>query len=240
MTKRTFHNAILRHSNQFHENFLGYSINLGNGKDGYSDSYRGIMTKIIQDLESQRDLYDSLFIMRFDLMLGEGGAMRDRQSQKVMPLFCKEVSEYLNKTVKNPRNPLQAQLRNHKGAYVRWVREYSNNKGFHYHCYICFDAKKLAVIGKDSNEIDSLKSLLTHYWLKCCNGLEQSNKPYVHINSGRLTASYLVRNNSKDGGQSMFNKAVYHLSYLAKTRTKGYNKAYNKGLSTHSIKVRGC
>ena len=239
------YHAILRYDNPDHHEYRGYEINLGNGKAGYSDSYREIMEKLILSLENSLDYFNSIYVLRFDLMFDDLGrtssnsASRSADAQRAINWFCEGVKRYLFTGVTKPRDARKKPLRNHTAVSLNWVREYSRNKGYHYHCYIILDARKIAIIGEPSNSIVSLRSLLEYYWVKAVtravDASDLSAKPYVHINSGRKRASYVIRTNSKDRGDKAIRRAVSHLSYLAKVRGKLYHSKHNGALHTHSI-----
>lgn len=243
--RRKNHHAILRYGNANHDEYRGYYINLGSGKDGYSDSYREIVEKLILNLENSLEYFGSIYILRFDLMFDGIGratgtsASLSEGAQFAINWFCEDVKRYLFKVVKKPRDERQTPLRNHDAVCISWVREHSKNKGFHYHCYIVLDAKKSHVIGDSSDSIVSLKSLLEHYWFKAAMQAAKEQgcmaSPYVHINTGRKRASYNIRGNAKDRGDVAIRRAVYHLSYLAKVRGKLYHSGNSTALHTHSI-----
>lgn len=244
--RKNYH-AILCYGKPEHEEYRGYQINLGSGKKDYSDSYREIIEKLILNLENSLEYFSSVYIVRFDLMFNdlassvERPASKDVGSQIAINWFCANVKRYLLKIVKKTRDKCQQQLRNHNAVCLNWVREYSRNKGFHYHCYIILDANKLCVIGESSDTISSLKSLIEHYWSKAVIKAAKEQgciaNPCIHINSGNKRATYIIRNKSKDRGSKDIQRAVYHLSYLAKVRSKLYHSEQGGALHTHSISL---
>lgn len=227
--------------NQF--GYRGYAINLGKGKEGYSDSYMDIMDKIIDDVEFMRAQYKCLYIVRFELCFSSNDSARlDKASQGAISELCKRVKCYLEKEVSNPRNEAQRPLRNHKNVHVAWVREYGKNKKYHYHCYMCLDGSKIKSFGsREGEDIVSLFTLIQHYWLKACGvGFDcpEHLRPYVHVNRGNRPSGHLIRNNSADGGEGKFRAAIWHLSYLAKVRDKQRNKNSCIRLASHSLPVK--
>lgn len=242
---RKNHHAILRHGKLGHDEYRGYSINLGSGKKGYSDCYREIIEKIIVGLENSLELLQSIYVLRFDLMFDDERRSNELsicwsvEAQVAINWFCESVKRYLSKVVKQPRDQRQVPLRNHSAVFINWVREFSSNKGFHYHCYLVLDAKKISTCGESSDSIVSIRSLLDYYWYKAVDRsviqLGGVANPYVHVNCGNKRAAYIIRNNSRDQGDRAIRTAVYHLSYFAKVRSKLYHSSQGGRLNTHSI-----
>lgn len=98
-----------------------------------------------------------------------------------------------------------------------WVREQERAKAQHYHLALMFDG----------NRIKHPRKLLEHIgekWAFYTDGTFHIPKAPIH----RLT---------RDNGEAI-SKAVYHLSYLAKGRGKGYKPPKTRDFSTSQLKPK--
>lgn len=99
-----------------------------------------------------------------------------------------------------------------------WVREQERAKAQHYHLVFMFDG----------NRVKHPRKLLEHIgekWIFYTDGSYHIPQAPTH---------HLTRDNSKAIG-----KAVYHLSYLAKGRGKGYRPPKTRDFSTSQLKPKG-
>lgn len=221
--------------------YMGYAVNLGSGKAGYSNSFVDILDRLLLCCLGERIRFSRLFVGRFDLDFGDSSAKLDSSKQSVVTLFHRYVKKYLEKKVAKTRNPLQQGLRNHESVKLIWIREYAKNKKYHYHCAIFLDAGLVAKFGRvETGEIDCLASLLEYMWLKACckSGITYDKQaPYVHVNKGALSCKHIIRANSADGGDAAFRDMFYHLSYFAKVRDKLRNKSDRQGKRLASLSI---
>jgi len=101
-------------------------------------------------------------------------------------------------------------------GYV-WVREQERAKSQHYHCFLLVDGNKLQTAFKITDKI-------RWYW-------EVLNDGSIHWPQPKCY--YLIRR----GDRETLQEAIYHISYLAKARGKGYKPAQAKDYGASRIKT---
>ncbi len=99
-----------------------------------------------------------------------------------------------------------------------WVRESERSKNQHYHCFLLVDGNKFKTSYKINERI-------RWYW-------EVLNDGSIHWPSPRCY--YLLTRNDRETMQD----AIYHISYLAKGRGKGYKPAQSKNFGGSRLKLK--
>jgi len=96
-----------------------------------------------------------------------------------------------------------------------WAREQEKAKKQHYHLAIFIDGVKI-------RHSKRLLEVITQKW--------DESDPRNHHKPVVKNPYYFIDN------EKVFKKAIYRLSYLAKTRGKGYRPAQSKDYSTSRLK----
>jgi hypothetical protein len=175
----------------------GYDINGGKGKPIIEDA----MKAFINQVESYGTHYTSgTTIIRFDLALPDNMAdHKDPAAEtELISAFFKKLKERLGyKTNGDIKKMIYA-----------WVREVEKAKKGHFHCYIGLPHRQVrapGVISSDTHAGNGTMGLIEEIWDRLTDG-------------GRVWYSKTHR--IKDDASRQ--KAIYHISYLAKVRGKTY------------------
>jgi hypothetical protein len=175
----------------------GYDINGGKGKPIIEDA----MKAFINQVESYGTHYTSgTTIIRFDLALPDHMAdHKDPAAEtELISAFFKKLKERLGyKTNGDIKKMIYA-----------WVREVEKAKKGHFHCYIGLPHRQVrapGVISSDTHAGNGTMGLIEEIWDRLTDG-------------GRVWYSKTHR--IKDDASRQ--KAIYHISYLAKVRGKTY------------------
>lgn len=175
----------------------GYDINGGKGKPIIEDA----MKAFINQVESYGTHYTSgTTIIRFDLALPDHMAdHKDPAAEtELISAFFKKLKERLGyKTNGDIKKMIYA-----------WVREVEKAKKGHFHCYIGLPHRQIrapGVISSDTHAGNGTMGLIEEIWDRLTDG-------------GRVWYSKTHR--IKDDASRQ--KAIYHISYLAKVRGKTY------------------
>lgn len=176
----------------------GYDINGGKGKPIIEDA----MKTFINQVESYGTHYTSgTTIIRFDLALPEHMAdKKDPAAEtELISAFFKKLKERLGYKVNGDI----------KKMIYAWVREVEKAKKGHFHCYIGLPHRVVrapGVISSNTHVGNGTMGLIEEIWERLTDG-------------GRVWYSKTHR--IKDDASRQ--KAIYHISYLAKVRGKTYD-----------------
>jgi hypothetical protein len=199
--------------------YRGYKINVVKDVPCYKD----ILDNSIEQLEIMLTYYDPVFTFRFDLHLPKAPLFVVGGN----PNYQKEATIKIGKFFKKLTNKLKAKrtndnsYNNHKQVAFQWVFEVEKEKQGHFHCWIAVANRKInktGVIGNTIEESSGLHGLMQRLWTELTGGT------YYAVNNPRK----LVR---KDNIK--LKDAIYHYSYLAKKRGKGYENEKRKGCKNH-------
>jgi hypothetical protein len=175
----------------------GYDINGGKGKPIIEDA----MKAFIHQVESYGTHYTSgTTIIRFDLALPDHMAdHKDPAAETALiSAFFKKLKERLG---------YKANAGVTKMIYA-WVREVEKAKKGHFHCYIGVPYRQIrapGVVSSDTHAGSGTMGLIEEIWERLTDG-------------GRVW--YSKTHKIKDNASRQ--KAIYHISYLAKVRGKTY------------------
>lgn len=175
----------------------GYDINGGKGKPIIEDA----MKAFIYQVESYGTHYTSgTTIIRFDLALPEhmAGNKDPAAETELISAFFKKLKERLAYTTNGGI----------KKVIYAWVREVEKAKKGHFHCYIGLPYRQVrapGVISSEAGKGNGTMGLIEEIWERICDG-------------GRVWYSKTHRIQDEASCQ----KAIYHISYLAKVRGKTY------------------
>jgi hypothetical protein len=98
-----------------------------------------------------------------------------------------------------------------------WVREKEKAKSQHYHCALMLDGNKIQLPQR-------VQSWITEIWTSL-----DGYRPH-------WSAYHNIRRNDSETVQ----KAMYHISYLAKPRGKGYGALHTKDYNSSRLKPTSC
>lgn len=175
--------------------FLGYNVNSPKGMPLIEDA----MAAYVGQLENLMSYYSSVFFVRFDLAFPEGREWQPREeTANVGQLF-----QRLRMALKTEKH----------GQICRWVygwtREHESAKKGHVHCFVAIPYRFVRSAGLSSEDVATgLIGLVGKLWADINGEFTR-----VHISGTRK----LIDAHS-------LGKAIYHVSYLAKTRSKVYGK----------------
>ena len=175
----------------------GYKINGGVGKPIIEDA----MKAFIQQVEAYRAHYTSgVTVIRFDLALPAHMAdNKDPAAETAM------ISEFFKKLKERLGYKVNGEI---KKIIYAWVREVETRKKGHFHCYIGLPRRKVrapGVVSSEAGEGNGKMGLIEEIWKSITDdGRVWYSKTHIITNAAKLQ------------------KAIYHISYLAKARGKTY------------------
>jgi hypothetical protein len=126
----------------------------------------------------------------------------------------KDNSEHVSKFINRLSNHVKQKYKLKRFGYA-WARELEKAKQQHYHCFILLDGNKV----QESQYI--MKAAKIYWQMYFCGSLSW-------VNYHRLT-----RND-----HTALQNAIYHISYLAKGRGKGYKPAQAKNFGRSRIRPK--
>lgn len=178
----------------YSEKYKGLEINSG--------KYRnlGLYTCILESLYSQllaiQSHHARIWVTRFDLHVPS-------TSFTEFQTWNQELSEFWHSVKK--RLATKAWNNINKVAYC-WCREVGDSGHEHYHCYIAFKHETMSFGSFLSQGYTGLWGVLQSAWIELTGGFLRP-----------VNACTLNR-----GDMTTLRKIFYHLSYMAKVRTKGF------------------
>ena len=177
-----------------------------------SSETKGIYPKIIEKIVEQLDIclaiHKRVLVVRFDLSLDEYSG--DNQT---ISSFINRLKEKLFKLKK---------YRRIKDIGHEWVREQEESKQQHYHVALFLDGNKI-------QHPSALLQLIKAKWYKH-GRLWIPKKKHVDDDG----CFYFI-DKKKEGFKEQRGKAIYRLSYLGKTRGKGYKNVQAKNYSVSRL-----
>ena len=175
----------------------GYDINSGKGKPIIEDAMKAIIGQIV----SYSQHYTSgTTIIRFDLALPDHMA-----TNKDPAIETQMISEFFKKLKERLGYKVHGAI---KKMIYAWTREVETAKKCHFHCYIGLPYRKKrapGTVATENREGNGVLGLIAEIWERITDG-------------GRVWHSKTHR--VKD--DASLQKAIYHVSYLAKVRGKTY------------------
>ncbi len=162
------------------------------------ECYVQILQTIHDQLNALLSYHSRITIVRLDLHLPNSLDIDHRNEGKLLSLYIKQIKRLLSSSNWNIR-----------GKFIHgYVKEIGDNKKSHFHLYLGFQTlyKNLGHINTTGHT--GVWKELNNTWIRLSGGTAHI-VPKVHT---------IDRSNSK-----ALEPCFYHLSYLAKTRTKHFN-----------------
>jgi len=167
-----------------------------------------------------------LYTKTLGVILGQVEAMLSHHNKVLLVRFdlhqpeYTDTSEAVTKLFKRLGDYLKPKYKLTRVGNV-WVREMERAKSQHYHCVLLVDGNKFKTSYR-------LMERIRWYWEALFDGSIHWPQPRCY---------YLLTRNNRETMQ----EAIYHISYLAKGRGKGYKpkQAKNYGASRLKVKITG-
>jgi hypothetical protein len=186
--------------------FQGYEINTSAIYSIYPD----ILGSAIKQIDAMQSYHNKVFLLRFDLHLPDTD-ISDLEGKALISAFFKSVKDKLNTKKEGSLSRV---------AY-QWVFEVERAKKGHYHCWLAVDGSKRHKTGS-IKEKSGLIGLLIREWQRISSGTVRiAGKDQEH-------QGYQLKRDDKATKDS----CIYHISYMAKVRGKGYG-GKRKGSSNY-------
>jgi hypothetical protein len=186
--------------------FQGYEINTSTNYAIYTD----ILGLALKQIDAMQSYHRKVYLLRFDLHLPDI-PISDSEGKAFISAFFKSVKDKLSTKKEGSLSRV---------AY-QWVFEVERLKAGHYHCWLAVDGSKRHKTGS-IKEKSGLIGLLIREWQRISSGTVRiAGKNQEH-------QGYQLKRDDKATKDS----CIYHISYMAKVRGKGYG-GKRKGSSNY-------
>lgn len=204
--------------------YRGYPVNVGLPARNRLYCYKEILDAIIDRVEYMASCYSKVFVLRFDLRFRdsfyETRADEVKDNRYIKKFFKKLVRKL---TTVPPKSGKNSAHRGHKNIAYVWVREYSQQKKVHYHCFLAVSGHKVNKPGLVA-EGTGLMGLVQRTWEQVVGGISESDVWQVSApRGGKLDVNKVFHVDSTTRewvDKEQAGKMIYALSYLAKVNTK--------------------
>lgn len=159
-----------------------------------------------------QSFHNKVYLLRFDLHLPDTDTpISDSEGKALISAFFKSVKDKLNTKKEGALSRV---------AY-QWVFEVERLKAGHYHCWLAVDGAKRQKTGSTKYKT-GLIGLLIREWQRVSSGTVRLAGENQEHQGYQL----------KRGDEATKESCIYHISYMAKVRGKGYG-GKRKGSSNY-------